>query len=176
VLIAGPAGVGKTTVASHLTEKLRWVHCDIDDTNASTFAHIPPTQLDSAREQRYAELAKRTDTALAQGSVIVTAPFSLEVQTEGGLSAYEELAQSHQACFVSFGLVLDPQLLVARVQERKAERDDLPSKQLLERAEHQSKFAPKTDFVISAASSAIDLAEIIQFNIQGALAAKSLLK
>jgi adenylate kinase family enzyme len=176
VLIAGPAGVGKTTVASHLAEKLQWAHCDIDDTNASTFAHIPPIQLDSAREQRYAELARRTDTALTQGSVIVTAPFSLEVQTEGGLSAFAELARRNQACFVSFGLVVDPQLLVARVQERKAERDDLPSKQLLERAEHQSRFAPKTDFVISAVSSAIDLAEIMQFNIQEALAAKGLLK
>jgi predicted kinase len=159
-----------------LAAKLQWVHLDIDDTNASTFSHIPPTQLDVAREQRYAELAKRTDAALTQGSVIVTAPFSLEVQAKGGLSAYAELAQRNQACFVSFGLVLDPQVLVARVEKRKAERDDLPSKQLLERAEHQSKIAPRTDFVISAASSAIDLAEIIQFNIKEALIAKSLLK
>ena len=91
IVVAGPAGSGKSEFSAKLAKKLSLNWIDFDDDideliskNAETISKSGMEKFLAAnREARYQNLIRRAKESIAQGrSLIISAPFSREVQSE----------------------------------------------------------------------------------------------
>ena len=136
MVIAGPAGSGKTTLADAVAKKLSAPHLDFDVVSAGVVAatqSLHPELSEEAvllacKEERYAALAEsiRQFTALADDSapslVIASAPLSQYTQDSKLWAAW--LAQCGSPSSVDLvWLDLDPRVRWNRMLNRKSSRD-----------------------------------------------------
>ena len=137
IVIAGPAGSGKTTLADLVASMLNAPHLDFDQvTHDVVTAHrqqsphlSEPELLEAIKDQRYAVLAAGVRAAFEaarqegrSAPVIASAPFTAISQSSASwadwLAGCGEPDRSDL-----FWLNIDPDLRLARVQQRGSNRD-----------------------------------------------------
>lgn len=137
IVIAGPAGSGKTTLADLVAGRLHAPHLDFDVvTNGVVTAHrqqsphlSEPELLEAIKDQRYAELAAAVRSAFEAArqegrstTVVTSAPFTSISRSSASwadwLAGCGEPDRSDL-----FWLDIDPELRLARVQQRASSRD-----------------------------------------------------
>lgn len=137
IVIAGPAGSGKTTVADLVATRMSAPHLDFDVVTNSVVAghreqspHLSePELLEAIKGERYAVLAASVRAAFEaarqeglSGSVIASAPFTAISQSPA--SWVDWLAGCGEPDRVDlFWLSIKPELRRARVRQRNSVRD-----------------------------------------------------
>ncbi len=136
MVIAGPAGSGKTTLADAIAKKLSAPHLDFDVVSSGVVAatqalhpELPEEEvLLACKEDRYAALAEAIwqcvdlEDPAAPSLVIASAPLSQYTQESDLWAAWLEQCGSPTAVDLVW-LDLDPQIRWNRMVNRKSSRD-----------------------------------------------------
>ena len=134
VVIAGPAGTGKTTLADNLAEVIGVPHIDFDTVGAELLAiaradspdHAVGDLLRELREARYQALADAVRSALrAHPVVIASAPFTAHMADPDMWQRWlrDTNPSGGTEDVVLMWLDLDPGLRWGRLAERGSDRD-----------------------------------------------------
>lgn len=142
IVIAGPAGSGKTTLADRVAEQWGVPHVDFDvvtrgvvTAQREQFPHLTePELLEQIKDARYAEFASAVRAALeaearaAEGSgltphVIASAPFTSITQSPALWAAWCAQCDVPEEQAGLFWLDIEPELRLARMRQRGSSRD-----------------------------------------------------
>ncbi len=136
IVIAGPAGSGKTTLANELARLHKVKHIDFDVVTAEIVsirrAENPgvsePDLLERVKQERYSVMAQvvaRAREQLAPGCdcLLVSAPFSGISQSQEAWNQWLEACGDYET--VNFiWLTVDSHIRLDRIRERGSERDE----------------------------------------------------
>ena len=130
VVVAGPAGSGKSTLGLHLARSLRLPYLDLDSITNPVLeglgATLPmhwndPQFRDVVRPARYRALRQTLADQVAAGTgAVVVAPFTAELR---GGAEWDELVASAGCIPVVVWVQATPELLAERRAARGADRD-----------------------------------------------------
>jgi predicted kinase len=124
VIVAGPPGAGKSTVAPLLAHALGAASIDIDATFSPIVPLLGPHPRELVRAAIYESLVATAEATLAGGvHVVVAAPFTLERRDPVAWGRLSARLSSRAAAAVLVWLHVPRQLLLERLAARGATRD-----------------------------------------------------
>lgn len=131
LVVAGPAGSGKTTLADAFAAKYSVPHIDFDAATAELVAEQRARDIDAdeaalllrIKAERYLAFAQAVGTELQlHEAVVASAPFTSYVRSDDDWTSWTSLLPDSTDVTVAW-LVIDPELRLLRMRGRGSSRD-----------------------------------------------------